>query len=439
MFVGKIKLSDNTMMFRLDDYELIISNSEGQWTSWNDIKAIINDGWIKLEDFSENVIYAYIEDVEFLNLYEYKCNLQFYVIDWHRKGEKHTLEFDHIWIKSDCLDYYFRDDAKYKSDISNLIDCWNGKEINEDRINRNTYEIDAFNQKIIIEFKTMIKGSDKPFPYDVRNVMVFGVKKTSDQKLLHNAIHMAKTFFKFISVNSRVDIINPVMIGCGDDINNYTTMLYIKPDKAEHINSNRCLKYDDTESGLAKLLTMICNNEICFRSLFPCSSNEITYADIMNICAAFELQFDISVKQNYKYKEQEKVKKKIIKIIEDSRETQFSDSEKIHFDEILVGIKNVKEILKKRIDIVLQEFVQIYGDLNIKCDFEEDYVNMPERIKNSRNALDHGNVEYKFERQMYWDAELLRAMVYMLILKTAGVSDKDKLFNSVKKLSKYPI
>lgn len=214
---------------------------------------------------------------------------------------------------------------------------------------------------------------------------------------------------------------------------------YIKPDKVEHINSNRCLKYDDTESGLAKLLTMICNNEICFRSLFPCSSNEITYADIMNICAAFELQFDISVKQNYKYKEQEKVKKKIIKIIEDSRETQFSDSEKIHFDEILVGIKNVKEILKKRIDIVLQEFVQIYGDLNIKCDFEEDYVNMPERIKNSRNALDHGNVEYKFERQMYWDAELLRAMVYMLILKTTGVSDKDKLFNSVKKLSKYPI
>ena len=99
MFVGKIKLSDNTMMFRLDDYELIISNSEGQWTSWNDIKAIINDGWIKLEDFSENVIYAYIEDVEFLNLYEYKCNLQFYLIDLHRKGEKHTLEFDHIWIK----------------------------------------------------------------------------------------------------------------------------------------------------------------------------------------------------------------------------------------------------------------------------------------------------------------------------------------------------
>ena len=63
---------------------------------------------------------------------------------------------------------------------------------------------------------------------------------------------------------------------------------------------------------------------------------------------------------------------------------------------------------------------------------------MPERIKNSRNALDHGNVEYKFERIMYWDAELLRAMVYMLILKTAGISD-EKIFNSIKKLSKYHV
>ncbi len=40
----------------------------------------------------------------------------------------------------------------------------------------------------------MIQGSDKPFPYDVRNVMIFGVSKTSDQELLYNVIQMAKTF-----------------------------------------------------------------------------------------------------------------------------------------------------------------------------------------------------------------------------------------------------
>lgn len=116
-------------MFRLDDYKLTISNTEGKFTSLDDIKTIINDGWIKLEDFSKNVIYVYIEEIKYLNLYEYKCDLQFYVVDWYRKDKRYTFEFDHIWIKSDCLDYYFRNDPKYKSDISNLINQWNGKKL----------------------------------------------------------------------------------------------------------------------------------------------------------------------------------------------------------------------------------------------------------------------------------------------------------------------
>lgn len=151
------------MMFRLDDYKLTISNTEGKFTSLDDIKTIINDGWIKLEDFSKNVIYVYIEEIKYLNLYEYKCDLQFYVVDWYRKDKRYTFEFDHIWIKSDCLDYYFRNDPKYKSDISNLINQWNGKKINDERIERNTVKMVAFNQKLLIDFKTMIQGSDKHF------------------------------------------------------------------------------------------------------------------------------------------------------------------------------------------------------------------------------------------------------------------------------------
>ena len=151
MFVGIIKINKNTMMFRLDDYKLTISNTEGKFTSLDDIKTIINDGWIKLEDFSKNVIYVYIEEIKYLNLYEYKCDLQFYVVDWYRKDKRYTFEFDHIWIKSDCLDYYFRNDPKYKSDISNLINQWNGKKINDERIERNTVKMVAFNQKLLIE------------------------------------------------------------------------------------------------------------------------------------------------------------------------------------------------------------------------------------------------------------------------------------------------
>ena len=38
---------------------------------------------------------------------------------------------------------------------------------------------------------------------------------------------------------------------------------------------------------------------------------------------------------------------------------------------------------------------------------------------------------------MYWDAKLLRAIVYMMILETAGLNnDKDKIKNYIKKLSK---
>ena len=113
------------------------------------LKAIINDRWIKLEDFSKNSIYAYIEAAEYLNGYEYKCDLQFYVVDWYRKDKRYTFEFDHIWIKSDCLDYYFRNDPKYKSDISNLINQWNGKKINDERIERNTVKMVAFNQNLL--------------------------------------------------------------------------------------------------------------------------------------------------------------------------------------------------------------------------------------------------------------------------------------------------
>ena len=439
MYVRTFEIDNIKMMFYLEEYELLISGTEGKQIGWSKLKAIISNGWIQLEDYSGNIIYGCIQDVEYLNLYEYKLFLQFYLIDYYRGDKQHTFEFDHIWIKSDCLDYFFRNNDVYKNDITRLMNSWNGEESYGVKLERNAVEVNVFNTKILIRFKTMMQGSNKPFPYDIRNVMEIEIEKTSDVELLANLLQMVKTFFGFIAVSQKVDIVNPIVIGCGDDINAYTMMVYMKPDNAEYINPNRCLTYEDTENGLSELFTMICNDEICFRSLFPSNINMITYADIMNICAAFELQFKTSVKKNYRYKEQDKVKKKMIKIIEESRETLFSDEEKIYFDEIFAGMKNVTETLKKRIDIVQNDFLEIYGEQNVKFDFEDDYINMPERIKNSRNALDHGNVSYRFENIMYRDAELLRAMVYMLILKSAGISEKSKLFNSIKKLSKYPI
>ena len=66
-----------------------------------------------------------------------------------------------------------------------------------------------------------------------------------------------------------------------------------------------------------------------------------------------------------------------------------------------------------------------------------DYEKMPERIKNSRNALDHGNRDIVLNSNAYWDAELLRAIVYMMILKEAGV-DEEKIRHSLNKFTRTP-
>ena len=64
-----------------------------------------------------------------------------------------------------------------------------------------------------------------------------------------------------------------------------------------------------------------------------------------------------------------------------------------------------------------------------------DYEKMPERIKNSRNALDHGNRDMVLNSNAHWDGELLRAIVYMMILKEAGV-DEEKIRHSLNKFTR---
>ena len=256
---------------------------------------------------------------------------------------------------------------------------------------------------------------------------------------LQDAFRIAKTiqlFLKFISQSPNVNFYDSIWLVKEEDINNRNISMYFRPEN-ERLNANRVLLYEDINEIIGHLIEMIYNDQICFRSLFVSDYDRITHADIMNVCAAFETQFQYRYIKNFKYKEQERVKKKMIEILEQARESQFDETEKPLFDELLSGVKYVSETLRKRIEIALDDFIKIYGDEEIKNDFEESYLEMPERIKNSRNALDHGRINYQFESVMYWDAELLRAIVYMLILETAGLfDDKQKIKNSIRKLSK---
>ena len=49
--------------------------------------------------------------------------------------------------------------------------------------------------------------------------------------------------------------------------------------------------------------------------------------------------------------------------------------------------------------------------------------------------MDHGRKNYKLSYNEYLDSELLRAIVYMLALKKAGIVDKNKLISVIDKIS----
>ena len=187
--------------------------------------------------------------------------------------------------------------------------------------------------------------------------------------------------------------------------------------------------------SIGNIFDQISGNQIYFRSLFNENDAIIRTYDIMNICAAFEAQFDI-LEPKFKDKTQSDIKKKMVNHLASHR-TEYDDTEAVYFDAILNGLKNFNDTLQKRLQIALDEFIRIYGEDDICFDFSPEYRTMPKRIKDTRNALDHGNHTYQLTSLMFKDTELLRAITYMLILKKANMSDTN-IRACLKRLSKFP-
>lgn len=47
MYAGTFEIDDIKMMLHLDEYELLISNTEGKQMGWSRAKTIVSTGWIK--------------------------------------------------------------------------------------------------------------------------------------------------------------------------------------------------------------------------------------------------------------------------------------------------------------------------------------------------------------------------------------------------------
>ena len=227
-------------------------------------------------------------------------------------------------------------------------------------------------------------------------------------------ISQSKTInFDFVSLSMQISPYNNSFI--------YDSKLYLKHEIGSDISKYRVFNYNNIKDGIENIFKQIITKQICFRSLFDSSTNEIHLHDIINICAAFESQFSLR-NPKYNFKEQKEVKKKMINLLKESKES-FSCGELEHFDYILQGFNNFNDTLKKRLEIALDEFINIYGEKNVKYGFKEDYHLLPERIKKARDALAHGNLEHPLTKSAFTDTELLRAIVYMLILQEAKIDD----------------
>lgn len=104
----------------------------------------------------------------------------------------------------------------------------------------------------------------------------------------------------------------------------------------------------------------------------------------------------------------------------------YDESELYEMNSIINGIKNFNDTLKSKLEYALEDFVQIYEtDRNrVEFDFGKNYIDMPNRLKNARNALDHGNTKYQLSNINYYDVKLVRAIIYMMILKKINMPNE---------------
>ena len=163
----------------------------------------------------------------------------------------------------------------------------------------------------------------------------------------------------------------------------------------------------------------------------------------MNVCAAFESQFDKTY-PSYKNKRFHKVKEDLLTELDVFKSNYKKDKEsQMILDEITLSVKNYKDILKSKLEYALKDFEKLYNTkirehIDIKFDFKDNYKDMPTRIKNARNKLDHGNTKVKISYDVLTDTILLRAVTYFMILKKAGLK-RANIMKCIRKFTKYGV
>lgn len=441
---GYIDIDKKSYSFSFSNFKFSIhvGTIPGDYVGWGKIKQIVNDGWIHAFDLAQNELYLYVDSADYSFQGDYVYNIAGYIRMFYlnRKSSRNSkFSSEEIIFKHSVIDYLFACDDEYMNRISYLLDSWKSQEAPKEMLSsRKEYELDISGNKYLVSFPTYIQYSyDNPFPFEFFNTITVKSSKSScGIKEVWEIASIIQLFLQLVS-QTRIIVLDEVMLNFNNRENHeYNAWLYMRPQKdAPSLSRCSILPYNNINKEIGNILNQIASNQICFRSLFNYHSNEIITYDIMNICAAFEAQFLISYPK-FKDKEQSAIKARMVADLETKR-SEYSGKEASYFDDILNGLKNYNDTLQKRLQYALDEFTRVYGDDDTKFDFHDEYSTLPKRIKDTRNALDHGNYKYKLTPLMFRDVELLRAIIYMLILEQANMDEKN-IKACLKKLSRFP-
>ena len=443
-YKGFVEINDTQYPFVFSNFLLVISTGRDD-VSWEYISSIVIDGKIRLFDNRKAELILFADRYQRVHLGEYGIHVTGFILCYSFEDNAEVAHFSTIrnmMFKHPAIDYFFRSDALLLDRYIELLNLqkspiYPGIELpSRDIPYREGCKFTIEQKEIVVEFGATSRFEyEKPFPFTLFNIIYLKCEEGMNIDEAFKAINIIKLFLCLISQANAINL-DCVLLNLNTSYPSHDAMLYLRPEEERPILKNRVLDYENIKSGIENIFSQIIANQICFRSLFDTSITQIHIHDIVNICAAFEAQFELT-NPKFKDKEQRAVKRKMINDLNALRKN-YSDVELEHFDTVLEGFKNFSDTLKLRLQTALGEFVRICGKTGASGGFKKDYQQMPERIKNARNAIAHGNLEHPLIEAAFTDTELVRAIIYMLILQEAKIDDWN-IGACLKKLSGFPM
>ena len=431
LYNGFVEINNCKHIFSYSNFKFIISleqNSENT-VSHKEIETIVESGWIHVIDVSsKNELIIRVERLEYLSQNKYCYHSIGHIIINHLYdigSVQNNFTCDSLTFTNDIIDFFLCENENFLDETIYLLNKYKGNnniEIKPDKVKDCKIKIDNKEYNLSFSVKCMYI-EENAFPLKIFKTLC--IKSTESGIVLSdmwNIITAVMDFLRFISKTININL-GEIYIDCEKNKSIYEKYIEIKDNTVENVPKRQVIKYNNIKDGISNIFNQIEKNQICFRSLYNYSTNTIFTYDIVNICAAFDNQCDYE--ENVKNEKQHDVKKKMLKKLNEI-ETDLSQDEYDLYNGLLECFKNCKDTLKQRLETTIHELEKLFdNEEKVKWIFGKNYKDLPTRMKNARNNLAHGKTKYTFNEEVVYDMHLLRAMIYMLILRKSNISKTD--------------